>query len=141
MIRDVGDVSMHWEGAGLLSPTGDTPNDGAAAKTTSRWGLVLPCTGDGNGRGGIGGGGNIRHQPPEHHHIVHRDQTHHGYVSIIGVASWGVGVPLVVGTGELGYEGDAGGGNVSRNGGDGGGGGRGEILIIRQRGIFLRLIY
>ena len=116
----MGDISTHQEGDGLLSPTGDTPTDGAAADTSGGRELVLPCTGNDNGRGGIGGGGNIRHPPPEHHHIVHRDQTHHGSVSIIGVSSWGAGLPLVVGTGDLGSEGDAGDGNVSRNGGNGG---------------------
>ena len=29
----MGDVSMNREDAGLLSPSGDTPNDGAAAET------------------------------------------------------------------------------------------------------------
>ena len=70
-----------------------------------------PPTGNGDARGGIGGCGYIRCLPPQHRRTVHSNQIYHGYVSIGRAAPWGMVVLVVIGTGQPGSGGDAGGGH------------------------------
>ena len=67
-------------------------------------------------RGGLGGGGDVYQHPSENSYTVNCDQTYYGYVSGSGEANWEVGVPVGVGSGELGTGGDAVNG---KGGGDG----------------------
>ena len=64
--------------------------------------MGLPTFGDGNGGDGLGGGGDVYSLRPEHSHIVHFNQRHHGYVYGGGVAPWVTGVPEVAISVELG---------------------------------------
>ena len=77
----MGDVSTHLENAEIFLPTGDIPTDRAAADTAGGQDLVLPPTCGSNRRDGLGICGDICRPLLEHCCTVHRDQTHHGYVS------------------------------------------------------------
>ena len=97
-IGDVGDVSTHKYDTGHILTPGDTPTDEVVAKTAGRWYFVLPPTENDDVRGGFVGGEKVLRLPPEHCHTVHRDQTHHKYVSGGGAAPWGSSVPEVAET-------------------------------------------
>ena len=103
-----------------ISPPGDTPTDRESAKIVDGWELVLTLTGDGDIRGGIGGGGYISFTLPENHGTVHQNDNHHGYVYGSRAAPWGMGVPKVVGKWQPGPGGDVGSRKGGRNYGDGG---------------------
>ena len=98
----MGDVSTHCEDAVCISPLFDTPNYRAADDTAGGRELGLTNSGDGDGGGGLGGCGDICLPLPEHSRTVHYDQTHYGSVSGREADTWGAGVPLVVGTGDIG---------------------------------------
>ena len=100
---------MHQEDAGRLSPPGDIATDGVAANIEGGWEMGLPTSGYGNGRCGLLGGGDECRLPPEHSCTCHCNQTHYGSVSGGGAAPWEAGTPEVLGTGDLGPGGDAGG--------------------------------
>ena len=119
-IGDVGDISTHLEDAGWLSTLGDKPTNKAESKTSGRQELAVPPNDDVDIRGGLGGGGDIHHTPPEHRHTFHCDQKHYGSMSGSGAAPWGAGIPAVVGIGYSGPRGDAGGEKCSGYDRDGG---------------------
>ena len=62
-IGDMGDISMHWEDAGDISPTGDKLTDRSAAKTPGGWELGITSIVNDYGRGGLGGSGAV-YDPP-----------------------------------------------------------------------------
>ena len=121
-IRDMGDIYTHWEDSGRISPLGDTPTDRTESETAYGGKLVLPPTGNGNGRGSLGGCGDICCLSPEHCIVVNSNQTHHGYVYGIGAAPWGKYFPEVVVTGDHVPGGDVGNSKCNVNCGDIGGG-------------------
>ena len=103
-IRDVNGFSIHWYYSGWISPLGYMPTDRAEVIQE----FVPPPTGDGDGRSGFGGGGDIRLLPSEHRRTVFPDETHHGSVPGGRSVPWGACVPLVVVTGLSGPVGDSG---------------------------------
>ena len=121
-IVDVGGVSTQWESAEHFSPLDYIPTHRAEAKTAGGRELVLPIICDRDVRGRLGGCGNLFRPLPEHSRIIHHDETHYGYASGVGEDPWVKGVPVVLGTGDIGPVGDVCGGNGGINGGDGGGG-------------------
>ena len=60
----MGDVPIHWEDDGRISPSSGTLDNGAASKTAGRWELGLPTFDIGSGRGRIGGSGYVYTPPP-----------------------------------------------------------------------------
>ena len=96
---DMGDVPMHWENSGRISPPFDTLTDGVAADMEGGWYLGLPTSGGGNSRGGFGGGGYLCRPPPKHSCTVHNDHIYCGYLSGGRAVSGGMGDPEVVGEG------------------------------------------
>ena len=130
-VGDVGVVPMHQDDAGRISPPGDLTTDGLEADTAGGWDLLVPTSGGSNGRIGIGGGGELRHQPPKHILTVHRNQTHYGSVNNGGLVPRSTGLPAVVVTGVSRLGGDTGG---VKGGGyvrEGGGGGQRRAIISR----------
>ena len=109
-------VSADWEGAGRLSPSGDTSADRENA--TSEWGQDLGITSPvgGNGGGRNAGDRKLRRPPPEHFCEIYCNRTNYGPVSGIGAASRGAGSKEVVGAGEHWHVGDTGGGAGGRGG-------------------------
>ena len=55
---------MYQEDFGRILPLGDMPTNGVADKTSGRRYLVLPPTGNGDVRYGLGGGERIHLPPP-----------------------------------------------------------------------------
>ena len=98
-IGDMGDVSMHQDYSGRLSPPGDTPTDGVAAKTARGQEMGLPTIGHSNVVCGLGGGVDVYCPPPEHSCTVLHNLTHYIHLPGGGAAPWGSGIPVVVRTG------------------------------------------
>ena len=101
--------------AGWISPPGDMLTDGASAGTADGQDLGLPTIGNGNDGGGLGGGGYLCHLPPEHRRTVNHNQIHYGSVYGVKTAPWGMGVPEVAVTGDIGPGGYAVGGKGVAN--------------------------
>ena len=132
----LGQVPEDWEGAGWLSPPGDTAADGADAMKERGRDLDIPSPGRGNGRGGTAIDRNLRRQSPDHYCKIYCDKDNYGPMSGSGAAPRGAVFEAVVGAGENKSGGDTGGGTgVGDEKGLMGAGGRGDggrERILRQ---------
>ena len=70
----MGDVFIHQEDSGLISPPVDIPSGRVAVDRSGRQDLSLPTIRNSDGAGGIRVGIDACHPPQKHSHTVHINQ-------------------------------------------------------------------